>query len=507
MTHMKAEAAYSALIDLSRQAALLGSCAELLGWDEETYMPSGGTELRGRQMALLAGLYHERITDPRIGELIAEIEGSPLVSDPVSPEAVNVREIGRNHARACDVPRSLVEELARTTSLAQQEWAVAWRRSDWARFLPWLEKIIRLKRKEAESHGSGTSLYDALLEDYEPGCRTSSLTSMFALLRKELSPLLAEIRGAARQPDVGILARRYPFQRQKSFAHKVLTTVGFDFTRGRLDSTTHPFFSAIGPGDVRITTRYALNHFSEAFFATLHEMGHGLYEQGLLPAHHGTPMADAPSLGMHEGQARLWENAVGRSLGFWKQFFPLAQEKFPAALKEVKLDHFHFAVHHVVPSLNRVRADEVTYNLHIGIRFELEQALIAGDLKPADLPEAWNAAYERDLGVRPASDGEGCLQDGHWAAGMFGYFPTYTIGNIFAAQLVARARQELGDLDQIFADGEFAVLLDWLRRNVYEHGSRLSAPGLIESVTGNPPDPQALVKFLTARYRQVYGLA
>ncbi len=347
---------------------------------------------------------------------------------------------GSTIARAA-LPRRLIEELAELTTTAQKEWAIAQRRADFARLRPWLEKLVVLKRHEADATGWQTEPYDALLQDYEPGATAVALTRLFAALREELAPLLEGIVASPRQANAAILTRRYPLQRQRGFAQRAAAALGFDFAHGRLDSTTHPFFAAIGPGDVRITTRYALYQFGAAFFATLHEVGHGLYEQGLPAEHHGTPMAQAPSLGLHESQARLWENAVGRSRGFWRHFFPTARQMFPAALRDVGEDDFFHAVHHVAPSLNRVQADEVTYNLHIAVRFELERAMIHGELRPADLPAAWHEAYRRYLGVAPADDGEGCLQDGHWAAGMFGYFPTYTLGNVFAAQLVDARRR------------------------------------------------------------------
>jgi carboxypeptidase Taq len=503
---MTAAAAYSKLIDTTREAALLDSCAELLGWDEDTFMPPGGVAHRGRQMALLAGLLHDRWTDRRLGDWLAAVEGSSLVAEPRSVEAVNVRELRRSYDRACRLPRGLVAEAAQVTSVAQQEWAIARRRNDFACFRPWLERIVALKRREVAASGWTTDPYDALLEDYEPGARTAPLAKLFIALREELAPLLAGIAGARRQPNVALLTRRYPLQRQRTFAQKVATAVGFDFARGRLDSTTHPFFASIGPGDVRITTRYALNRFGDAFFATLHEVGHGLYEQGLPAEHHGTPMGQAPSLGMHEAQARLWENAVGRSCGFWQHFFPLACQMFPTALRDVAADEFCFAVHHVAPSQNRVQADEVTYNLHILIRFELEQALIRDDLRPADLPAAWREAYQRYLGITPTNDAEGCLQDGHWAAGMFGYFPTYTLGNIFAAQLMARAAQELGDLDCLYARGELVALRDWLHANIYCEGGRYATADLVERVTGSVPDHGPLVKALRGAYGEWYGL-
>jgi carboxypeptidase Taq len=503
---MTPDTAYAKLIRATQEAGLLESCAELLAWDEDTCMPAGGVAHRGKQMALLAGLAHDRWTDRRLGDWLSAVEGSPLVADPHSAEAVNVRELRREYDRARRLPRSLVEEFAQVTSLAHQEWAIARRRSDFKRFLPWLERIVTLTRCEVESLGWETDPYDALLEEYEPGARTAPLAQLLGTLCDELAPLIAAIAGAKRKANVAILTRRFPLQRQRTFAHKVAAAVGFDFARGRLDTTTHPFFAAIGPGDVRITTRYDLKRFGEAFFATLHEVGHGLYEQGLPAEHHGTPMGDAQSLGMHEAQARLWESAVGRSPGFWQHFFPLARSMFPTALRGVRLDDFFLAIHHVEASMNRVQADEVTYNLHIRIRFELERALIHGDLAPADVPGAWNEAYQRYLGITPPDDAGGCLQDSHWAAGMFGYFPTYTLGNVFAAQLVGKAAEELSDLNTLFARGEFAVLRDWLTKCVYAEGGRWSASELIERVTGAAPDHRPLVRTLTRKYGELYGV-
>jgi carboxypeptidase Taq len=503
---MTPDAAYTNLIHATREASLLASCAELLGWDEDTYMPTGGVAHRGRQMALLAGLVHGRQTDPRLGDWLAAVEDTPLVADPLSAQAVNVRELRRLYDRACRVPRRLVEELAQVTTTAQKEWAVAQRRADFNRLRPWLEKIVALKREEADATGWQTEPYDALVDDYEPGATAAMLTRLFAALREELAPLLAGIVASPRQANAAILTRRYPLQRQRSFAQRAAAALGFDFAHGRLDSTTHPFFAAIGPGDVRITTRYALYQFGRAFFATLHEVGHGLYEQGLPAEHHGTPMGQAASLGVHESQARLWENAVGRSRGFWQHFFPTARQMFPTALRDVSEEDFYRAVHHVAPSLNRVEADEVTYNLHIAVRFELERAMIHGELRPADLPAAWAEAYRRYLGVVPADDGAGCLQDGHWAAGMFGYFPTYTLGNVFAAQLIERAAAALGDIDGLFARGEFVGLRDWLRQHVYQQGSRFAAAALIEHVTGQPLEHGSLVRALWRTYGELYGV-
>jgi carboxypeptidase Taq len=321
-----------------------------------------------------------------------------------------------------------------------------------------------------------------------------------------LVPLVTALTYAPRKPKVEILHCSFALDKQRLFGEMVATALGFDFERGRLDTAAHPFFGPIGPGDCRITARYSLHDFNDGFFSILHEVGHGLYEQGLDPAHFGTPLGEAASLGVHESQSRLWENLVGRSRPFWDHFFPLARQLFPQALRDVTVDEFHFAVNCVEASSNRVQADEATYNLHILVRFQLEQALIAGDLKPADIPGAWNEAYRHALGVTPPDDAEGCLQDSHWAAGLIGYFPTYTLGNVFATQLFAKAEEELGDLGAPFAQGRFAVLLHWLREGVYQHGRRYPAPRLMERVTGSSLDPRPLVRRLRQKYLTLYGI-
>ncbi len=528
---MEPRGAYDELIRRSRELATLASCSAVLGWDEQTYMPSGGATHRGNQMAILAGLHHERATDPRIGELLAIVEGSALAAGQDSVDAANVRELRRSYDRRIRLPKALVEELARTTSMAQSEWVPARAASDFPRFRPWLEKIVQLKREESAclaglapadgTAGSAASAYDPLLDEYEPGARSADLAVMFDALRRELTPLVAAIGDAAARKSKpgsipgsdssadegeGILKRSYPHDRQRIFGEAVAAAVGFDFRRGRLDVTAHPFCTGIGPGDCRITTRFDEHEFSDAFFGILHEVGHGLYEQGLDEAHHGTPMGEAVSLGVHESQSRLWENLVGRGRAFWAYWLPMARRIFHEALADVSLDRFHAAVNHVSPSLIRVRADEATYNLHIIVRFELEQALLAGDLAVGDLPAAWNQKYRECLGVTPANDAEGCLQDIHWSAGLIGYFPTYTLGNIYAAQLFAAARAQLGNLDHAFARGDFGGLLGWLREKVHRHGQRYRAADLVERVTGSRPDHRPLIDGLRGKYAELYGI-
>jgi carboxypeptidase Taq len=456
-------------------------------------------------MALLAGLVHDRGTDPRVGELLAAVEGSDLLVDPSSPPAVNVRELRREYDREVRLPRRLVEQVARTTTLAQKAWAKARAEADFTAFAPWLEKIVELKRAEAECVGYAGEAYDALLEDHEPGMTTRNLSRLFNALRKELVALSERIvesgRGPRRWPR-----RTFALNRQRAFGESVAEAVGFDLDRGRFDLGVHPCCTGIGPGDCRIILRFDPANFAQGLLTILHEVGHAFYEQGLDSAHYGTAMGQPASVGLDEAQARLWENRVGRSLGFWAHFFPAARNQFTTALRGVHLDDFFFAINQVKPTLIRVNADEVTYNLHTLVRFELERALVAEDLKPADLPAAWNAAYNRYLGIEPKNDREGCLQDGHWADGLIGYFPTYTLGDVFAAQLFTQAEKELGDLDRQFERGEFAELVRWLGRKVYQEGARYPSARLIEAITGSAPDHRPLVRLLKAKYSALYGL-
>ncbi len=503
---MNAQAAYDELIRRTKEEALLASCLELLGWDELTYMPRAGAGHRGEQFALLSGLYHARATEPRIGELLAAVEGTSLLSDPAAPPAVNVREIRRAYDRQVRLPRKLVEELARVTTLAQQAWEWARRDADFGRFEPWLSRVVKLKREEAEALGYENEPYDALLEEYEPGARGIDLAELFASLRQALVPLANAITHSPRRADPSILRREYPVDRQRAFVAEVAAAVGFDFHAGRLDETVHPFCAAIGPGDCRLVTRYHLHNLNDGLFGVLHEVGHGLYEQGLDVQHHGTPMGEVPSLALHESQARLWENTVGRSRPFWEYFFPRLQRAFPAALRDVSFDEFAFAVNHVESSSIRVGADEVTYNLHILLRFDLERALMTGDLPAADVPAAWNEAARRYLGIVPTDDAEGCLQDGHWASGLIGYFPTYTLGNLIAAQLFAAAALQVNDLDRDFAHGRFTGLLDWLRAQVHRHGCRYPMARLVERVTGTALDYRPFVGAMQRKYGELYGI-
>jgi carboxypeptidase Taq len=503
---MTPDAAYAELIARAREDALLASCANLLEWDQETYMPSGSIAGRGDQLAFLAGQIHGRATDPRVGELLAAIEGTPLTADPTSASAVNVREIRRTYDRETRIPRALAESLARTTALAQQEWAAARAESEFARFRPWLEQVIALKREEAACVAQGGPLYDALLDEYEPGARANDVQALYDAIRAELVPLIDAITASPRQPSATLLRRDFPPDRQHLLVNTLAETVGFDFTRGRLDKSVHPFCARVGPSDVRLTTRYDAHRVEEGLFGVLHEVGHGLYDQGLDPTAYGTPMGEAVSLGIHESQSRLWENRIARSRAFWTYAFPIAHQLFPDALSDARADDVYFAVNHVGRTPIRTQADEVTYNLHTLVRFELERAMIEGDLAAADVPAAWNARYRQYLGLTPASDAEGCLQDTHWSMGLIGYFPTYTLGDIYSAQFLDAAARAIGSLDAHIARGDFSVLLSWLRTNVHFQGQRFTAARLVEHATGAAPDHRPLIRRLRTKYSELYNL-
>jgi carboxypeptidase Taq len=454
-------------------------------------------------MALLAGLVHDRATDPRYDELLSIVEASSLVSDPESPQAVNVREIRRDFDRERRLPRRLVEESARVTALASQKWAETRKRDDFKSFAPWLDRIFALAREEADAVGYVGERYDALLDDYEPEMTTDRLSALFTDLVAQLVPLVDSLRDEPTPAPGHVLAREFPADRQRLFAEGVAAELGFDLECGRLDVSQHPFCTSIGPGDVRIALRYYPRNFARGFFALVHEIGHALYDQGLDPAHYGTPMGEAVSLGLHESQSRLWENLVGRTDGFWRHFYPQLRSVFYEALHDVSLETFRQVINHVAPGVIRVQADEVTYNLHIMIRFELERALLSGDLCGADLPGAWAELYQRHLGVTPKDDRTGCLQDIHWSEGLIGYFPTYTLGNVYAAQLFAAAERAVGPLEEAFAGGDFRTLRGWLGENVHRHGQRYTSAAMIERTTGSTPDPSALIESLSHRYRPV----
>ena len=485
---------------------MLESINSLLNWDERTLLPAHGGAYRADQVAYVAGLVHRKRTDPRLADCLAELVDEATLAAPHSDRSATILRIQRDYKKLVKLPRELVEEISRATVLGQQAWVEARANDDFATFEPLLNRILDLRRQEAEAIGYQDNIYDALLDEYEPDESTAHVSRVLAELRDDLVPLVAAIADSGRTAPLEILKRDYPTDLQEQIGRQAAAAIGFDFQRGRLDVTHHPFCSGMGPNDCRITTRYDENFFPGAFFGTLHESGHGIYDQGLRGDQYGLPPGTYVSLGIHESQSRMWENMVGRSRAFWQYFYPTLKQTFPDCLSDVPLDDFYFAVNDVRPSLIRVEADEVTYNLHIIIRFELEQALLCGDLPVADLPAAWNEKYQEFWGFVPPNNADGVLQDIHWSAGLIGYFPTYSLGNLYSAQLFDTADRELGGLNEQFARGEFTGLREWLNQKVHHPGRCYSAAELVEHVTGAPLSHKPLIQYLRAKLEPLYQL-
>jgi carboxypeptidase Taq len=497
---------FAAVCHHARRVATLASIESLLDWDEQAMMPAEAGPHRAEQAAVLATLVHRERTDPAQRERLAALAEGPLAGGGTPAERATIRLLVKEADKQARLPERLVAELARTRVQAQQAWAAARSAACWKTLEPWLERIFALKREQAACQLPELDPYDALLDEYEPGARWRPVAAQFARLRDELVPFVRACVESPVRPDDTLLRRHFPRDAQERFVRAIATRIGFDFDRGRLDTTAHPFCSTLGPDDCRITTRWDEHWLPTALYGVLHEAGHGLYEQGLAREWHGLPPGEATSLGIHESQSRLWENLVGRSRGFWEWCFPLAREAFPGTLAAADAGRLHAATLAVRTSFIRVEADEVTYNLHVMLRFDLERALIHGDLAVADLPGAWNERFARDFGMRPGNDAEGVLQDIHWSAGLVGYFPTYTLGNLFAAQLMAAAERGLPDLDARIAAGEFAGLLGWLRHHVHAVGRLLESEPLVEQATGEKVSERFFLDSLRRRYAPAHRL-
>lgn len=497
--------AYHALGSHLEKIALLQSTSALLEWDQQTQLPARATAYRSDQITFLAGELHRLRTDPKWGDTIQAASASGDL-DPHSVSGCNVLNLKKDYLRQVKLPSSLVQELARACSDGHQIWVDARAENDFEKFAPALKRIVKLKQEQADAIGFQDCRYDALLDEFEPGAKTAEVAKILENLRVELVPLVESIATSSQKLPVDILHRNYPVAAQEQFVRQSAAAMGFDFQRGRLDVTHHPFCTETGPHDCRLTTRYDQDFFSSAFFGTLHEAGHGIYEQGLPPEHYGWPAGQFCSLGVHESQSRLWENLVGRSHSFWQHFFPIAAKNFPQTLSDVSVDSFYAAVNHVAPSLIRVEADEATYNLHIIIRFQLEQMLIEGSLAVDDLADAWNQKYQDSLGVTPTTFADGVLQDVHWSAGLIGYFPTYSLGNLYASQFFAAAEKGLGDLHEMFARGEFQPLKEWLNQQIHGLGKRYSADQLCEKVTGQRLSQGYLMDHLNQKLSPLYNL-
>jgi carboxypeptidase Taq len=500
------------LAELRRRDAeirTLTNAAAVLGWDQETYLPEGAIAGRSDQAAALEGIVHDKATDPAIGRLL-EAVGSTS-ADPAGDAGLLaldrdfLKALRRDYDRATRLPTEFVQEEAKAVSLSQEAWAKARAADDFPAFAPHLETVLALAKRKAGLLGFADRPYDCLIDLHEPGMDEAAVAAAFGPLGVRLRSLVDRI-GRAEPADASFLAKDYPIDRQYTFGRMLMVDLGYDLRRGRLDRTAHPFTTTLGADDVRITTRYFADNPLSSVFSTVHETGHALYEQGFPVELRGSVLADGASMGIHESQSRLWENVVGRSEAFWAGRYPAFCALFPDQLAGVDLGRFYRAVNAVRPSLIRVDADEVTYSLHVILRFELERRLFAGELAVADLPAAWRDGMRRWLGVAPTNDADGVLQDIHWSMGAFGYFPSYALGNLYGLQFWRALKHDLGDVDALLAAGRFAPILDWLRSKIHVLGRRLDPPDLLRRVTGEALSADAFMEYLETKYAAVYRL-
>lgn len=489
------DSAYESLVNLGRELQLVADAAALLAWDQEVLMPPQGVAYRAEQMAWFDGHNHERFTAPQVGAWIEKAKAADPGDDAIA--GANIAEWQREFRLAMALPGELVRKFAEARVHAQAAWTDARKQSDFARFAPHLQRLIDLSREKAERWGYEGVPYDALLDRFERGATTRALVSTLGSLREALLPVVEAATRGKRVP-ADLLHGHYPVERQQALNREVAEAIGFDFDSGRIDTAVHPFCSGMAPHDTRLTTRYDESDFRSSLFGVLHEAGHGLYEQGLPKERRGQPVGNSASLGVHESQSRLWENHVGRSRGFWERWLPRVIHHFPH-LSGVSAEEMFAAVNQAELSHIRVESDEVTYDLHILLRFELEQAIFAGELAVADIPAEWNRRFEAYFGIPVRNDAEGCLQDIHWSMGIFGYFPTYTLGNLNAAHL---ARAALADpaIAAAFASADYAPLLEWMRTRIHSAGSRYLPHELVARAAGSPVGPEALVAHLRERY-------
>lgn len=476
----------------------------LLAWDQEVYMPPKAAAARGRQLATLAAMAHRLLTSPEMARLLDEVSD---VLDTLAPDDARlVEEIAYEYQRATDLPEAFVERFAGEQSKAYEAWVRARQASDFQTFRPHLETMVELLRQKADYHGFEDTPYDALIEDYERGMSAVQLDVLFAELAPKQSALVQRIVNNGPLPDAPWLRREWNEQRQSELTLRVLKDMGYDFDAGRQDKSVHPFTTNFGLHDVRVTTRFSPHDPFSALTGSMHEGGHALYEQGYPAEYERTVLADAPSLGIHESQSRMWENLIGRSLPFWKRYTPLLSEYFPENMAGVGPEDVYRALNRVQPSLIRVEADECTYNLHVILRYEIERGLIEGDLTVGDVPALWNEKVKQYLGIDVPDDAHGCLQDIHWSHGSMGYFPTYALGNLYAAQLFEKVLEDVPRLLEHVEQGEFAPLLAWLRTNVHQHGRRKSAVEIVRDASGKEPSSGAFMRYLEQKYGTLYGL-
>ena len=502
---MEFETKYNQLKEILAEIADLNAVGSLLGWDQQTYMPRGGTEVRGYQMATIGKIAHQKFTSEEVGKLLDELQPVVAEMDPDSDEARLVKVTRRLYDKDVKVPTEWVVEFAQVTAAAHQAWGEARAENNFPKFQPLLEKIVDLRRRYAEIFAPYDHVYDPLLDDFEPGLKTADAKAIFGALRPQQVELIKAIKERP-QVDNSFLHQAFDEQKQWAFGVEVISKFGFDWNRGRQDKSLHPFTTGFGLDDVRITTRVSPNYLNMALFGTMHETGHALYDLGGDHKYERTPLSHGASLAIHESQSRMWENLVGRSLPFWEYFYPRLQEFFPGQLRNVSLEKFYKGINRVEPSLIRVEADEATYNLHIMLRLEIEIALMEGTLAVKDLPDAWNDRVQDYLGLKPPDNSRGVLQDIHWSGGMIGYFSTYALGNLISAQLWERINQEIPNLPEQIRQGKFDALLSWLRQNIHQYGAKFEPQELVQRVTGSKIDPAPYMRYLREKFGKVYGL-
>ncbi|MCB1666117.1 MAG: carboxypeptidase M32 [Pseudomonadales bacterium] len=497
---------YQALLEKLKAITDVEKAVAVLDWDRETYMPEHGIAGRTRQISTLSEIAHRMFTSNELGDLLAAAENEQREAAYDSDEASMLRSVRREYDEQGLFTPEFVRRRSEVTGAAGAAWAACRKKNDFAGFRPHLEASVAIAQEAADIYGYDDEKYDALLDKYERGMKTAAVRRIFDEVKAQTVPLIQAINERKGAIDDRMLAQDFPVEAQRTMCRYAAESVGYDFSRGNLAEVHHPFSTSFGRNDVRITTRFAPEYAVSSLFATLHESGHAMYEQGIAEALDGTPIGKGTSSGIHESQSRLFENQVGRSLGYWQAHFEVLQRHFPEQLKGVSVEQFYRAINKVQPSLIRVEADELTYNMHIILRFELEQALINGDLKVADLPGAWREKMQTLLGVVPETDSKGVLQDIHWSMAAFGYFPTYTLGNLYSAQFMAAARQQDARIEAGLAQGKTTQLLAWLRENVHRHGSKYDAPELCRRATGQTLSAEPFVHYVREKFGALYAL-
>ncbi len=473
----------------------------IMDWDQQTFMPRGGAEARAEHVGILSRIEHEMFTSDETGKLLAaaRAEGSTNPQD-----VATIRVVQRDFDLKTKIPAKLVAEKSRLAAIAHEDWVKARANNDFKGFAPTLERMFEIARMEAEYLGYTDHIYDALLNQYEEGATAADCVRMFESLKDTGVKLVADIKNHGKPVDDSALYGTWDVAKQREFTEKIVKAIGFDFGRGRQDTAPHPFCTGWSIGDIRLTTRFK-DYIGSAIFGSLHEAGHGMYEQGSPMEWDRTPLAGGVSLGIHESQSRTWENIVGRSRAFWQNFLPDLQTAFPT-LGSFNVDTWYRSINKVEPSFIRVEADEVTYNLHVLVRFEIECDVLTGKLAVKDMPEAWNAKYQQYLGITPKTDSEGCLQDVHWSMGSVGYFPTYSMGNLLSYQFWTKLQQDLGDTDALIAAGDFAPILTWLQQKIYSQGKMYPPKELVMRVTGKPIGADDYLAGINAKYRAIYEI-